>query len=181
MLVEAAPVPVLTPTTLVATARWSETWNSNGAPCKMDDTSCMNLHALGIVNEFRNNSGVAPFKIGTKAMLRNAQEHSEAQRRKGAIYHQSFPVEICGITMAGENVAKNHIFFADPKTPSDPVKQCVQQFENSPPHKKNMLSPRATHFVMSTIFDQDTGYIYCTQTFWIDVKYGSGECASAST
>lgn len=176
----AAPVPKLTPTTLRATARWSHMWNKNGAPCGMNDMECMNTHGLELVNDLRKSKGLALFKIGAKGMLKNAVDHSKEQEKKGNIWHQNLSnVKVCDFDCVGENVSMNHIFFADPNIPSDPVKQCFEQFLGSPPHKKNMLTKHATHFAMGTVFDKDSGYIFCTQTFWDKVNNGSGDCVLA--
>lgn len=138
----------------------------------------MNHLAVRYINILRKRYNIPLISVGTKAMLENALKHSLAMAKFGGLYHQTGPNKICNHNMAGENVSLNHVFKNDKRKPTNPVKLCFEQFWGSEPHRNNMLASSATHFVMGVYISKD-GYIWCTQTYWKDVVYGRGKCASA--
>ncbi len=164
-------------TSLISVARWKDRW-VEGA-CEPADYKCMNRRGLLLINEIRDGASVPALKMGTEAMLNNAMDHSKNLAAKGKLEHQKLDFRLCGSHIMGENVSQNHIFLAPKSGPSDPTKMCIVQFKNSPGHYANMISQRFTHFVMGVFVTED-GYIWCTQTFWVKVKYGKGKCARAS-
>eukprot|EP00171_Calliarthron_tuberculosum_P012369 IDg12369t1 len=149
----------------------------HGGPCSRSNYKCMNVVALKYVNKIRAQKNLSPYTLGTNAMLDNAMAHSFAQKRKGSLYHQDFrKVSLgCSSFLSGENVAMNHELMSR-GTPTDPAKLCVNQLRDSPPHYKNLVSDYHAQAVMGVVVAND-GYIWCTQTFTVNTKYGNGRCA----
>lgn len=147
--------------------------------CAQSDTSCMNVRARRWVNKLRRQNGVATLKSGTVAQLSNAVGHSTKQMNDGTLSHQDLLSEIflCGDLMFAENVAQTHTLLNTRKT-IDVARMCVDSFSKSSGHKANMLNAAYTHMVMGVVVTDD-GTVWCTQTFWKNVIYGSGSCAKA--
>lgn len=138
----------------------------------------MDKLALKYINALRTEFNLTAFKLGTLAMLDNAIEHC-VYMSKSHLQHQTLEHNICGTKLRGENVAQNHVYLSKPlNKPTDPVQICMDQFISSKPHKDNLLTTKASHLVMGTYIDE-VGYIWCTQTFWRNVTYGTGDCARA--
>ncbi len=152
----------------------------DGGPCARSDFRCMNVMALRYTNEIRARAGRYPLEMGTEYMLDNAMYHSQVQQRAGNIFHQDLGATPlgCSAHFSGENVAQNFVW-ATPNRATDPARICVEQLRDSPPHYKNIISDYSRASVMGIYID-GRDWIWCTQTFAVNVAYGQGKCAMAN-
>lgn len=168
------PLPVLIPSITVRLPRSCGT----GGPCNLRDEKCMSNQMLKYVNDYRRTQGLSKMLTsGSSSQLSNAVSHSKKMKQRGSIYHQQISkVNLgCSTFFSGENVANNHC--SSDETNTDPARLCVDQFIQSPPHRRNIVSEYHESVTMG-VYVSDDGYIWCTQTFSKSTKFStSGRCA----
>lgn len=156
------PSPLAAATASDITAlRWTE-----GGPCSKNDEACMCNESVRLANVIRAKNGKEPLKVGTMAMLKNAMMWSKTLET-GQWKHQDIrslvvaPGETCETGLSAENIAQNFVSFSGP---SDPAAICMDAWENSPGHFRNIISDSHTNTVVG-ITIEESGKIWCTQTF----------------
>lgn len=153
---------------------------SNTKVCGREDSICMSQVALNEVNKIRAGIGAPPYSSGTTSQLENAVWYSKKLAGTGYIVHQDLlktPLG-CGSFFSGENIAQN--WMTKQSGPTNAAQKCVQQLKGSPPHYKNIVSTYHNYVVMG-VFIEPSGKVWCTQTFAVHTKFGSGKCAAVGT
>lgn len=165
----------------------SETYPS--APMYDEDTASENTaetsmckKGLALTNELRKkyrgtgaygDQGSGDLRIGTVSMLENAVTHSERMLGDYGFNHQDLRAASkdvgCDLFVSGENIG---MFYG---IDTDPVEQCVKQWEESKPHLDGIMRAEAGDLVVVGIFHNVNGNneYWCTQLF---AKNGDGNC-----
>ena len=130
--------------------------------CTDGDIDCWCLEAMKITNDIRAKAGKGPLKAGPVAMLKNAVDHSKDMSSTLGMVHQDLSEATdkvgCDVFIPGENVA----WFSG--SDEDPTKKLMKQWEESPPHLKNILSDNPDYVAIG-IFTGSDGATWGTQTF----------------
>lgn len=154
--------------------RWGE-----GGPCAREDSVCMNNMAVQYTNAVRGRAGKAPIESGSKYMYENAMKHSRNMMNGAPFEHQPIREGLtvgsgskCEALLTGENIAYDFVPFSGA---SNPAKICVDAWEKSPGHYKNMIGDHANNVVGITIGKDNR--IWCTQVFSQKKAGGAGMCA----
>jgi len=100
-------------------------------------------------------------RVGTMSQLNNAVQYANVLGNLGVLQHQilsDVTAKVgCSRFIGGENVAYNF-------NSGDVAKFCVNQWENSSGHLRNMLSDSNDEVVVGIHYARD-GRVYCVQTF----------------
>lgn len=155
-----------------------------GGPCPRNDYRCMNAVGLEYANNLRRLARVPLLRMGTERMLQVGRAHSKAMerafaRRGGKIFHQvisRIPLG-CSSWYSGENVGLNYVYKGrSNRTPSNPAKMCITQFNNSPTHKKNLLDATHKEAALAVWIDA-RDRIWCTHVLaWNTTFAPTGSC-----
>lgn len=117
--------------------------------------------------------GSGDLRIGTVTMLENAVTHSQRMMGDYGFNHQDLAAASndvgCDLFVSGENIA---MFYG---MDTDPVEQCVKQWEESKPHLDGIMRAEAGDLVVVGIYHNVNGNneYWCTQLF---AKNGEGNC-----
>lgn len=158
---------------------YDEDMGSEGA-----SPTAMCKEGLGLTNDMRRkyqgtaaypDQGFGNLRIGTVSMLDNAVSHSRRMTGEYGFNHQDLntaqSIIGCDVRVSGENIA---MFWG---YDSDPVVQCVKQWEESTPHRDAIMRAEAGDLVVVGIYNNPNGNKHwsCTQIF---AKNGNGGCPS---
>jgi len=132
------------------------------SPCKRYDFNCWCVKAVEYTNQVRLRHGKKKMlRVGPISQLNNAIEYANVLGNLGVLQHQILSEVTakvgCSRFIGAENVAYN--FNSD-----DIAKFCVNQWENSSGHLRNMLSDANDEVVVGIHYARD-GRVYCVQTF----------------
>lgn len=158
------------------------------APCATGDNRCWNQLGLKHVNRLRTSRtrgrALQPLKMGTERMFDIAMKHSMRMHKKAArrrsrgktvTYHQN-PRRIdlgCNSWFSGENVA-----YVARKKAKDAAGLCLERFRKSPLHRNNLLS-NVHRYVVLGVYVDSKGFVWCTQIFSTNTRFGGGKCKRA--
>lgn len=147
--------------------------------CRQADVRCMSNQALEEVNKIRSEVGLSPLKAGTVSQLDNAVSHSKKSAITDSLVYQKLLTTFlgCESSLSGENFALR--WMRAVIGPTNVASLCVKQFKDSPLDYENMVSTKHEFFVMG-VYLEPNGKVWCTQTFAVGTKYGSGKCAAVS-
>ena len=135
--------------------------SSNMYNCGVNDVECWNRECLHWTNYIRQQAGVAPMTMGTRAMLSNAVWHSYSMATNNRLNHQNLIVRLaCGVNVDAENIAYNFGI-------SNPAWMCMNQWKKSPGHYRNIVRRRMRSTVCGMYIRGNK--VFCTQTMSVGV------------